>query len=441
MTMPNKTEYVEGDAFNPNGMTVEAILENGTTEETPDYTFSPNRALTVEDTEITVTYMGKTVEEKTLSVTVPVTVKEKTQESGGSAIFNTITVYFTLLGDELHGEPTGREDTHTLRSNNLTTWIPRTKLTLDKGSNVLDAVEKALGISGIPFVNEGNYISIVKGLGEKDNGELSGWMYTINDQHPNLGVEEKILSNRDEIVFHYTDDYTAEKTDFSQVGKPAGDDKPKPGPSTKDPVVSTKDDPDSDEKEEETNAPDDTAKFDENIYSDISGEDWYFDSVRYVTEKNLMDGNGKEFLPKEKTGRAVFVTSLWKLAGCPDGDKEISFTDELSDDEQKAVRWAYSVGIVKGLTETCFGAQQELTREQAAVLLYRYAVLNGTAASADIEENAFADIGDIADYAKTAVSYAAQKGWINGREGGYMCPKSSLLRAEAAAIANTNLRT
>ena len=48
-------------------------------------------------------------------------------------------------------------------------------------------------------------------LGEFDNGNLSGWMYTLNGTHPNLGVAQQFLENGDRIVFHYTDDYTKEE--------------------------------------------------------------------------------------------------------------------------------------------------------------------------------------------------------------------------------------
>ena len=71
---------------------------------------------------------------------------------------------------------------------------------------------KALSLAGIPYENPtGNYVMEIRGLAEFDNGPLSGWMYTLNGTHPNLGVNEQAVKNGDVIVFHYTDDYTKEQ--------------------------------------------------------------------------------------------------------------------------------------------------------------------------------------------------------------------------------------
>ncbi len=118
-----------------------------------------------------------------------------------------ITVYFTLLGDTAHGD-NGQE--HTLAGGNLTTWISRAAYTLESPATVLDLFTKA--VSGkYSYVNKGNYISSVNGLAEFTNGKNSGWMYTLNGRHPNLGVAEQKLSNGDSVVFHYTDNYTKER--------------------------------------------------------------------------------------------------------------------------------------------------------------------------------------------------------------------------------------
>ena len=426
-TQPHKTEYHAGDAFNPSGLTLEVRFENGTSGETVEYTYSPNRELTTEDTEVILTYTGKTASEEPLTATVPITVTPKPATPGTPTIFQNITVHFTLLGDDLHGEPQGEDDTHTLEGKNLETWIPRTKLTLDKDSTVLSAVEKALGIAGIPFVNEGNYISEIKGLGEKDNGALSGWMYTLNGVYPLLGVEEQTVRDGDEIVFHYTDDYTAEKTVFS---KPAVT----PSPSGK-PASGRKDNTDNKTDEKTETVPEKTVDTDVTVYTDLNETDWYYDSIRYVAEKNLMDGSENAFRPQDMTTRSVFVTALWRLAECPEVEGTVLFDDEFTEEEAKAVRWAYKVGIVKGLTETHFGGDRIVTREQAAALLYRYASLQaGFADTTDENTDYFADSDRISPYAKKAVSYAAQKGWLSGRENRMACPESVLLRCEAATI-------
>lgn len=133
--------------------------------------------------------------------------KLTTAEKAYADLADKITVYFTLLGDTAHGD-NGQE--HTLAGGNLTTWISRTAYTLESPATVLDVFTKA--VSGkYSYVNKGNYISSVNGLAEFTNGKNSGWMYTLNGRHPNLGVAEQKLSNGDSVVFHYTDNYTKER--------------------------------------------------------------------------------------------------------------------------------------------------------------------------------------------------------------------------------------
>lgn len=215
-TPPAKTSYTEGNTFDPTGMVVTAVYENGTSKAITDYSYSPNRPLEESDTEITVTYTGEDGIEELSSATVPITVTEKSSGGGGS-VSSTITVYFTLYGDEKHGEPTESTGTHTMTANNLEEWVSKTAVTVDKGSYVIDAVTKALSIEGIPYTNDDNYISSIRGLSEFDNGSLSGWMYKLNGNYPSLGVAEQTLHSGDKIVFHYTDDYTAERSTFTTV--------------------------------------------------------------------------------------------------------------------------------------------------------------------------------------------------------------------------------
>ena len=133
----------------------------------------------------------------------------------------TITVSLTLLGDTKHGDDPAA-GVHTLADDNLTTWMMKTSYEVGVNATVLDVLEKALGEGSILMDNpSGNYIkSLTKDgvkLGETDNGSNSGWMFTINGVHGNLGVAEQYLENGDEIVFHYTDDYTKENWDSGKT--------------------------------------------------------------------------------------------------------------------------------------------------------------------------------------------------------------------------------
>ena len=126
----------------------------------------------------------------------------------------TIKVTFTLLGDADHGD---KKPFHTLRENNLDTWIKPVTVTVEKGSSVGDVFSQVLTKHGYTF--EGlskNYISHIttpagERIGEFTNGNLSGWMYTVNGHHPEVGLNSYILTGGDRIIWHYTDDYTVEE--------------------------------------------------------------------------------------------------------------------------------------------------------------------------------------------------------------------------------------
>jgi len=172
-------------------------------------------ALTAGENTFTITAVKGTVSQ---TVTLTVT-KEAAPESTGQ-----ITVHLTVKGDILHGEDGG---THTLKKGGLTTWMTKS-YTVNAPISVVEVVELAVAEKGWSYTNPGgNYIAEINGLAEFDNGRLSGWMYTLNGTHPNLGVAEQFLENGDRIVLHYTDDYTVEEgseqfggVPFSPAGEP-----------------------------------------------------------------------------------------------------------------------------------------------------------------------------------------------------------------------------
>ncbi len=156
-------------------------------------------------------------------VTVTAIYKEKLPVPGDPG---TITVSFTLLGDEVHGKPTEKTGTHTLTANNLDPWYSAS-ITIQKSGTVKDVLDTVAKQTNIVFSNpSGNYVDKITyngiTIGEHDNGSLSGWMYTLNGTHPLLGVKEQHLNNGDKIVFHYTDDYTKEEGS-DKWNTPAGD--------------------------------------------------------------------------------------------------------------------------------------------------------------------------------------------------------------------------
>lgn len=131
-------------------------------------------------------------------------------EEGESGVgSDSITVYFTLYGDEKHG--TDSEHTYKKNKSDLPVWIEKASYSVKSGATVLALFEKALKAKGLSYTNENGYISKINGLSEKDNGNLSGWMYLLNGKTSLSGVSEQKLNNGDNVIFYYTDNYTLEK--------------------------------------------------------------------------------------------------------------------------------------------------------------------------------------------------------------------------------------
>ena len=194
-----KTTYTIGDELDLTGLVLTATWTDGSTTEVDLADVEITGFDTNQRGEQTVT-LAYGAAKATITVTVLLPVGKD------------ITVTFSLLGDSAHGDS---GDKHTLADNNLETWIDTTKVTVSNNATVLDVILAVVG-DKFDIKNEsGNYIQAITPkdgteLAEFTNGNLSGWMYTLNGVHPNLGVAQQYLNEGDVIVFHYTDDYPKE---------------------------------------------------------------------------------------------------------------------------------------------------------------------------------------------------------------------------------------
>ena len=171
-------------------------------------------------------------------------------------------------------------------------------------------------------------------------------------------------------------------------------------------------------------------------FADVSSSDWFYNDVRYVYEKGIMDGTGADrFSPNAPLTRAMIVTILYRMAGSPAMSGASDFKDVDSNKWfAKAVAWAAANGIVNGYGSGLFGPNDPVTREQLAAILYRYAVYGGMTA-VTLEENlgSFADTAQLSAYAIQAMNWAVGQGLING-SGSNLVPKAQATRAQVAAI-------
>ena len=171
-------------------------------------------------------------------------------------------------------------------------------------------------------------------------------------------------------------------------------------------------------------------------FTDVGPGDWFLENVKYVYEKGLMNGTSDTtFSPKKTTNRAMIVTILHRLEGTPAPDAQAPFTDVPAGQYYaEAVAWAAANGIVNGTSDTTFAPLNNITREQMAAILYRYAQYKEYDVSGSADLSAFTDAASISDYAVSALQWAVDAGLINGKGNGILDPKGSATRAEVSAI-------
>lgn len=170
-------------------------------------------------------------------------------------------------------------------------------------------------------------------------------------------------------------------------------------------------------------------------FSDVLDSDWYVKYVRYVYQRGMMSGTTPStFSPDTTTTRGMIVTVLHRLEGTP-AAVPASFPD-VTDGQyySEGVAWAAANGIVLGYDTGLFGPYREITREQLAAILYRYAQYKGYDTSARGSLTQFTDGADVSGYAVEPMSWAVGIGLISGMGDNVLAPGGSATRAQVAAI-------
>ncbi len=164
---------------------------------------------------------------------------------------------------------------------------------------------------------------------------------------------------------------------------------------------------------------------------------WAKDSIELAVRNGLVKGISEElFGPDKNITRAMFVTLLYRAEGEPFASKP-SFTDVLGNEYfADAVAWANEEGIVNGISETEFAPDKNISREQIAAILYRYAQYKKTDVSVGEDTNilSYSDFFEISEYAISAIQWSCGAGIINGRSNGVLSPKGAATRAETTVI-------
>lgn len=169
-------------------------------------------------------------------------------------------------------------------------------------------------------------------------------------------------------------------------------------------------------------------------FNDVAYTSWYYDAVKFVYDKGIMDGvSYYRFAPDATITRGMVVTMLWRMAGEP-YEAAAGFTDVAAGRYYTtAVAWAARNGIVEGMTATTFAPDQAITREQLASILYRYAKWLGFSGyGSDI--SGYTDAGKVSSYAYDAMSWAVRSGVVTGTSARVLDPQGTASRAAAAQM-------
>ena len=173
-------------------------------------------------------------------------------------------------------------------------------------------------------------------------------------------------------------------------------------------------------------------------FNDVSESEWFYEAVKYVYDNGMMNGvSDTSFAPYSNLTRGMIAQVLYNLEGKP-AVSGSAYTDVAADQwYNDAVNWAAQKGIVTGYGDGTFGPLDNITREQMAAILYRYAQYKGYDVSAKGDLTAFTDGNTVSDWAKDAMSWAVGTALFNGKGDGILDPTTTATRAEVAKILMT----
>ena len=386
-------------------------------------------------------------------------------------------------------EPSGTKDitvTFALKSD-VNYWVSPKSVTVKEGSTVYHVFTAALQDTGITYEGaESGYVSSItkdgRTLAEFTNGENSGWLYKVNDALPEVGLTGYEVHNGDRIVWYYTNDWTKDP----QAGHYS-----KPDTTTATTTTTTKANSDGtvkvavtqngkelskvdggvkvaldtksgtgsmavlvDKNGKETPLPKSvvengklyvlvpgscTVKIVDNSrsFTDVKDTDWYASAVDFVAGHGLYDGTGADaFSPKASMSRAMLATVLYRLEGTPisAGDALTQFADgsAVTDWAKDGMSWAVTQKILAGTDGGALAGNENITREQLAVMLARYAKACGL----DTKSSGAASLTgqSVSVWAVDAMAWAVEMGLLQVDETGALHPQDAASRAEVAII-------
>nr|WP_302648959.1 phosphatidylinositol-specific phospholipase C domain-containing protein [uncultured Dysosmobacter sp.] len=174
------------------------------------------------------------------------------------------------------------------------------------------------------------------------------------------------------------------------------------------------------------------------FFADVSADDYYYDAVLWAVRLGITTGtDDAHFSPNADCARGQLVTFLWRAAGKPKAEQAALFSDVGTDAYYaEAVRWAAALGIVTGYDDGRFGAGDPITRQQMAVMLYRFAkALGMETAQSGAGAQGFDDFEQVSAYAEEAITWAVNAAILRGA-GNRLMPQAPCTRAQMVTMLN-----
>ena len=172
-------------------------------------------------------------------------------------------------------------------------------------------------------------------------------------------------------------------------------------------------------------------------FTDVAESRWSYPYIRQLYDAGVISGmTATTFAPAENMTRAQFVTMLAGLQGADvSAYKTGKFTDVPADAWYAPyVNWAAENGVVHGVSDTAFAPDAEISRQDMAVMVHRYAERFGIRLGTDVPPVTFTDAGDIAAYALPAVQALQRAGVISGMPDGSFHPREHMTREQACVV-------
>ena len=276
-------------------------------------------------------------------------------------------------------------------------------------------------VSYVNYINSRDFASIVPGSEQYDDGALDKWV-TGGDVAPEgLAFVPASVSPTGEALLLTACEVSGTVAVYELIGQ-------------ENVIVGPSVDRDDEDEIDEPDTP-----LADQPFADVASDAWYAEAVAYVKENGMMTGTSDTtFAPQQPLSRAMMAQVLYNLEGKPAVEGE-SLGDPFADVPgdswyADAVYWTRLEGLADGYSAETFGPEDSITREQLAVMLYRYAQYKGYDVSASGDLTAFGDGAQTSDWAAQAMEWAVGSGLINGKNGAALDPQGTATRAEVAQI-------